>query len=131
VFLKEDVEKELKHEADADLESDTTKPHSVERWYTPSHIVYSRHLGRDGKPDTLKVTYICGKTNFYEFKGFDHPRDSWANKFALKWAQERGSVPRDIENALAICDTWKKPKTICVRPQKGNPKYNDVCGYEW
>lgn len=132
IFLKEDVEKELKHDEQADLESDTSKPQSVERWYPVKSIYYCRHAGRDNKPDTLKVIYkLQNQKEEKEYKCFDHPRGSWANNAALKWASERGKVPRNIEEALVVCQEWKKPKAICVRPQKGNPKYTEICNYEW
>ena len=129
VFLKEEMP--IEHDDTPDTETDLNAPQNPERWYTPNHIIYSRHKGKIGKPDTFKVNYICGKTSFYQFICFDHPRDSWANKQALLWAKERGEIPENIDEALTLCDKWKKPKTICVRPQKANPQYKEVCDFEW
>lgn len=131
VFLKEQVEREIAHEKEADFKSDTTKPHSVERWYNINYIAYSRHPAKNGKHDTLKVSYIAGNAKFYEFKCFDHPQGSWALKQAQLWAKDRGEVPNDVAHALDIKDTWRTPKRICVRPQKGNSKYFEVVGYSW
>lgn len=131
IFLKEDVQKELKHDAEADINSDMTKAHSLEKWYPVNHILYSRNIGKDGKPDTLKVNYISGRTNLYSYICFDHPRGSWANKQALLWAKMRGDIPESVEEALEICEKWKRPKAVATRPQKGQPQFKEIYDYEW
>lgn len=129
IFLKETIP--VEHNEDADMETNLNATNSEERWYKPSQIIYSRNMGKAGKLDTFKVHYLCGKADFYQFICFDHERGSWANKNALLWAKERGDIPESIDEALQICEGWKKPKTICVKPQKANPKYKEVCGFEW
>ena len=129
IFLKETIP--VEHNEDADTLTNLNAVATDERWYKCDQVIYSRNLGKNGKLDTLKIHYLCGKADFYQFICFDHPRDSWANKQALLWAKERGLIPESIKEALTLCDSWKVPKIVGVKPQKQNPKYKEVCGFEW
>lgn len=125
IFLKADIEKELKHEAEADLKSDMSKPHSAERYYTVGQVSYSHHISAKGN-HSLRAQYHAGKFNISQFIPFGN-QAPWARKQCMEFIKPRsGTMPENIAEALDLCGTWRKPKIIKVAPQKGNEKYNEV-----
>lgn len=131
VFLKAEVEKELKHEAEADIRSDMTKPHSAERYYTVGHIEYSHHRSAKGN-DSFRVQYHAGRFSCSQFIPFGRT-EFWAQKRCREFMKGRSDMlPETIEEALVLCKGWRVPKIIKVVPQKGNEKYwevKEIC--EW
>ena len=72
IFLKEDIIKELKHEAEADTKSDMSKAKSAERIYTIGYIDYSEHTSQKGGI-SMKVTYHSGRFSCNQFVPFGNP----------------------------------------------------------
>jgi DNA repair protein RadD len=125
IFLKEDIEKELKHEAEADLQSDMSKAKSVERIYTIGHIEFSEHTSAKGGK-SLRVQYHSGRFSCNQFVPFGNPQ-YWAKKRVQEFMRGRSNViPTTLEAALKLAPTWRKPKVMRFMPQKDNPKYFEV-----
>lgn len=64
-----------------------------------TRVEYSRHVGKQGKPDTLRVRYFSGFTEICsEWVCLDHPLGSWARNNAESWW-----LKRDTNNTLGRC----------------------------
>ncbi len=129
IFLKESVERELKHSAEADLETDLSKPKSAERYYTVGAVYYSKHKSKAGN-ESLCATYHSGRFSVSEYIPFGNATP-WAKKKCLDFIKPRSDLlPESIDEALELCKEWKKPKLIKVQPQKDNPKYFELLSVE-
>lgn len=127
IFLKETIP--VEHNEDPDIETDLTKQKTLERFYNVGMILYLRHKSKAGN-ESLCVTYQCGKIPVSEYIPFGSNM-IWAQKKCLEWIKPRAmALPESIEEALMLCETWRKPQIIKVRPQKNNPKYLEVVGVE-
>jgi DNA repair protein RadD len=131
IFLKEDIEKELKHAAIADLESDMTQAKSAERIYAIGYIDYTDFTSSKGNR-MMKVTYHSGRFSCNEFPPFGN-QQYWAKKKVQEFMKGRSNiVPTTLEAALKLAPTWRKPKVMQFRPQKDNVKYFEVARIvEW
>lgn len=80
----------------------------------PVHSVqYARHKGKNGKPDSLRVTYQCGLRRFSEWVCLQH--GGHARTKALQWWVARagaGQVPRTVEEALPLA--WQLPSPVSI-----------------
>lgn len=122
VFIKEDVKRELKHQAVADLNSDLTNPHQMERYYNITKVLYSDHYATSGKR-SLRVEYLSGRFSVSEYLKFGS-KSGWDVSNCVKFIRPRSNImPESIDEALELCHKWKLPQIIKVRPQKGNAKY--------
>lgn len=127
IYLKEDIEKELRHSYEIDNQTDMSKSKSAERVYTISRVEYSEHTSAKGRK-SFRVTYHSGRFQVSEYIPFGQ-RYKRAIEQQIKFMRGRGSaIPESIEAALAECHQWKKPKVIQVQPQQGNPKYWELKG---
>lgn len=91
---------------------------------------YKAHKKNNGKPDTLKVSYITSVGIVHEFVCFNHPAGSFPRKQATAWAREHGKnemhelVP-SVEAAEKI--EWLRPQSIFAKKDgkywKINKKY--------
>jgi len=92
-------------------------------WLDVEDVIYQRHSKKD-KPDSVKITYVCGFTSVSEWLCPDH------GGFAATRYQQRkavlGAWAETTEDALIECDQWNKPKRVQVRPSKHNPKFLEV-----
>lgn len=95
-------------------------------WLEVQDVRYSRNIGRDGKPDTLRVTYYTLINSIAEFICFEHPDHSYQFQKAIQWAKERDGFASSIDEALAI--NWKKPARIMAQKQG---KYWDIKKYDF
>lgn len=124
-FIQSDIERELRHEAEADINTDMTKPHNPERYYTVTKILYSHHTSKSGG-ESLRVEYIAGKFSVSEYIPFGS-QAPWAKHRCIKFIRPRSNLlPESIGEAMNLCNAWKKPKLIKVAPQKNNPKYYEL-----
>lgn len=72
-------------------------------WFEVRGITYSRHHGKEGKLDTLRVDYDCGFETISEWKCFDH--EGYAQRMAKGWWAERWNgeelmTPNSVAEAL-------------------------------
>ncbi len=80
-----------------------------------SKVMYYRHK-KEGKPDTLRVDYLCGFDTYREWMCFEHggfPREK-----ACKWWKDRTNKfqpPRDVGEALVLGGNLKIPSHIHVK----------------
>ena len=89
----------------------------VPKEYKVLSATYKRNVGKDGKPDSMMVTYNTLPGQMREWVFFDHPIGTTPYIKAIKWAGERGiflgtagySV-LDLDKALTIL--WPQPQSI-------------------
>lgn len=93
-------------------------------WKKVSHVAYYRHQ-KEGKPDSMRVDYLCGYKSFREWICLNHggkPREK-----ACEWWRERmpGAVPNNVEEALQLAHNLRKPTEISI---KKSGAYFEVLG---
>lgn len=89
-------------------------------------VTYSVHH-KEGKPPSMKVTYICGYRRFDEYICFEH--GGFPTMKAKEWWRSRiptGIIPPTTEIALLASKFLPAPKAIKVWEKKKNP---EVRGY--
>ena len=67
-----------------------------------------RHFGKDGKPDTMRVSYTTLSGQVSEFICYGHPVGSFAHNKATKWGGWKDTLD------AALCATWPKPERIKI-----------------
>lgn len=96
-----------------------------------SKVAYFRHK-KEGKPDTLRVDYLCGFDTYREWLCFSHtgfPREKACNW----WKDRANSVsspipPQSTDEALTRSEQLKIPSHIYV---KKVGQYFEITNYEW
>jgi DNA repair protein RadD len=90
-------------------------------------VRYSIHQ-KEGKPDSLKVTYQSGVFDVSEWIHFSLPGDFKAR--AEKWWRARSGMqcPMSAKQAIVFKDRLAVPDKVIV---KKNGKYYNVVGYRW
>lgn len=104
-------------------ESKDTGPQEL----TVTGIKYAVHQ-KDGRPDSLRVTYQCGFMDISEWKHFELPGDIRAS--TERWWRARCGVscPKNAKQAIVLKDRLAVPQKIVVRK---NGKYFNVISYKW
>lgn len=96
-----------------------------------SLMSYSRNLGKNGKPDTLRVDYTSNSRRVSSFISFDAAHDSFAYKYAVRWWRKHEAfapAPVDVAAALEAAKTMRRPKFIKVLVSSQPP---DVVAYDF
>ena len=94
----------------------STETHHRE-WCDVTDISFRHHKGKDGKPDTLRVTYTCGMIDYNAYWCFNHlgyPREKAVNN----WARHGGTMPPPTDVADALLKApheLRMPKAISVK----------------
>jgi len=93
----------------------STERERVVREHRVDSIKYSRHTGKGGKPDSLKVTYQCGLRRISEWVCLEH--GGFARTRALEWWLRRSPIdmpPRTVEEAMERAYALPTPAAITV-----------------
>lgn len=91
-----------------------------DEWIDVDDVTYERWK-KDGKPDSMRVTYICGMTRISEWLCPDHGGYAASRYEARKPALKAFAGSTDA--ALIECERWVKPSRIKVRP---DGKYHQI-----
>ena len=86
-------------------------------WIDVQSVRYGRHPGRDGKPDSLIVTYQCGLIQHREWVCLEHT--GYPRIKAAAWWQRRAPgqpVPNTVADALEQTDNLPTPVALCAKP---------------
>ena len=91
-------------------------------------VLYSRHK-KEGKPDSIKVTYYCGMLSVSEWLCPDH------GGYAASKYRERKSLLNAYADttteALNEAHFWRKPSRVMVKPSSHNPKYKEITKFDY
>lgn len=95
---------------------------------TVDRVTYSRHPGRDGKRDTMRVTYWCGVMTIDEWVSIEHT--GYARSMAEAWWRRRAAtpVPGRIEDALDRQRELITPTSLMVDT---NGRYPRIVGIKF
>ena len=89
-------------------------------WVDVDDVGYSRWR-KEGKPDSIRVTYYCGLIKVSEWLCPDH--GGYAAERYHKRMPSLGAAAMTTEDAMLECDHWIKPRRIKVKP---NDKFYDI-----
>jgi DNA repair protein RadD len=89
-------------------------------WVDVNDVGYSRWR-KEGKPDSIRVTYYCGLIKVSEWLCPDH--GGYAAERYQKRIPSLGASAMTTEDAMQECDHWIKPRRIKV---KQNDKFHDI-----
>lgn len=89
-------------------------------WVDVDDVGYSRWR-KEGKPDSIRVTYYCGLIKVSEWLCPDH--GGYAAERYIKRKAALGATATTTEEAMLECDQWIKPSRIKVKP---NDKFYDI-----
>jgi DNA repair protein RadD len=89
-------------------------------WVDVHDVGYSRWR-KEGKPDSIRVTYYCGLIKVSEWLCPDH--GGYAAERYQKRMPSLGASAMTTEDAMQECDHWIKPRRIKVKP---NDKFHDI-----
>jgi DNA repair protein RadD len=89
-------------------------------WVDVDDVGYSRWR-KEGKPDSIRVTYYCGLIKVSEWLCPDHGGYA-AERYQKRMPSLRASA-MTTEDAMQECDHWIKPRRIKVKP---NDKFHDI-----
>jgi DNA repair protein RadD len=84
-------------------------------WLPVTHVMYQRWK-KEGKPDSIKVTYTCGMLHVNEWLCPDHGGYA-ASRYKARMSV-LGATAETTEEALEEADSWIKPSNIKVKPLK-------------
>jgi DNA repair protein RadD len=100
----------------------------VAEWVDVDDVLYSRHK-KEGKPDSIKVTYYCGMLSVSEWLCPDH------GGYAASKYRERKSLLNAYADttteALDEAHFWRKPSRVMVKPSSHNPKYKEITKFDY
>lgn len=110
-------EPELKHEAKAAEADIIARPKVYE--IDVDHVSYFRHKGKEGKPDTLRVEYLCGLRLFREWFSYEPSANAGALAMGERFWRERcpgRPCPKSLDEALerAAAGELRRPEQIRV-----------------
>ena len=92
-------------------------------WMDVDAVSYDLHQ-KEGKPDSVKVTYTCGMVRVSEWLCPDH------GGYAASRYQARmkvlGSTATNTIDAILECTMWNWPSRIRIKPRADNPKFNEI-----
>jgi DNA repair protein RadD len=89
-------------------------------WVEVNDVGYAKWR-KEGKPDSIRVTYYCGLIKVSEWLCPDH--GGYAAERYQKRMPSLGASAMTTENAMQECDHWIKPRRIKVKP---NDKFHDI-----
>lgn len=92
-------------------------------WVDVDDVGYSRWR-KEGKPDSIRVTYYCGLIKISEWLCPDH--GGYAAERYIKRKAALGAEANTTEEAISECDTWNRPRRIKVKPNDKNDKFFDI-----
>ena len=100
----------------------------VAEWVDVDDVMYSRHK-KEGKPDSIKVTYYAGMLSVSEWLCPDH------GGYAASKYRERKSLLNAYADttteALDEAHFWRKPSRVMVKPSNHNPKYKEITKFDY
>jgi len=130
VFPENAIEKPKLHASDLAALSTDARPVRV-----PIHNMrFRRNPGKDGKPDTLRITFNSLMQDYNKFLAFDPSSNPWARKKSAEtWSlmaflPVHKTPPTDMDEAMARVPELKIPKELTVLPVG---KYPEITGIHY
>jgi len=123
------IDEEPKHVATADIEAPVLTSEITKKWLPVKVRMHDRNTGKNGKPDSVRVEYMCGFANYREFICPEHT--GFASAKAGQWWRAMGGSappPKTVSDMLRRMDERElmEVEQIMVIP---DGKYMRVSGY--
>jgi len=97
-------------------------------WVDVDSVLYHRHR-KEGKPDSIKVTYYCGMRSINEWLCPDHGGYAASRYQARRSLLASGADTTD--EAMDECHFWNWPSRIKIKPSTYDPKYFEVVQFDY
>lgn len=97
-------------------------------WVDVDSVLYHRHR-KEGKPDSIKVTYYCGMRSVNEWLCPNHGGYAASRYQARRSLLASGADTTD--EAMDECHFWNWPSRIKIKPSTYNPKYFEVVQFDY
>ena len=97
-------------------------------WVDVDSVLYHRHR-KEGKPDSVKVTYYCGMRSVNEWLCPNHGGYAASRYQARRSLLASGADTTD--EAMDECHFWNWPSRIKIKPSTYNPKYFEVVQFDY
>jgi DNA repair protein RadD len=96
----------------------------VAEWVDVDSVTYARHK-KEGKPDSIKVSYHCGLKTINEWLCPDHGGYA-ASRYKARMPA-LGAVADSTEDALAEAPkAWTLPTRIKIKPRADDPRFDEI-----
>ena len=96
----------------------------VAEWVDVDAAYYARHK-KEGKPDSVKVTYHCGMVTVSEWLCPDHGGYA-ASRYKARMTA-LGATALTTDQALAEASkSWTVPDKIKIKPRADDPRFNEI-----
>ena len=84
-------------------------------WFKVTNVMYQRHK-KAGKPDTIRVSYVCGMRVFNEWVlvGYDGYAGTKAKQWLLNRWTATSNPPMEVNEILKCTNLFRKPNHIQV-----------------
>jgi DNA repair protein RadD len=122
-------EEKPKHEAEAEKSVGILSGEKVAPQQIPVVDWRLDRYQKIGMPDSIKVTFIAGISEYREWIAFEHGMTRC--QAAMQWWATHGGsspYPKSTDEALHRVDELIMPVTISVEPNKKNRKHIDIVG---
>jgi DNA repair protein RadD len=97
-------------------------------WVEVADVFYARHR-KEGKPDSIKVTYQTGLTFVSEWLCPDH--GGYATSKYRARMPFLGATALTTADALAECEEWKWPYRIKIKPSASNSRFMEILQFDY
>jgi DNA repair protein RadD len=101
----------------------------VYEWFDVARVLYSRHK-KEGAPDCLKASYVCGLRVFHEYVHFEHA--GFAKHKAHEWWRQR-TLTSAFEPPATVDEVMAREREMYVPGRIQiwiNRKYPEIVKYE-
>jgi DNA repair protein RadD len=97
-------------------------------WVDVDSVIYKRHK-KEGKPDSIKVTYYAGLLSVNEWLCPDHGGYAASKYQARRSMLASGADTTD--EAMNECQWWNWPSRIKIKPSTYDTKYHEVVQFDY
>lgn len=121
-------DRELNHE-DKAYSGAVLSSQVVAEWVDVEGVTYDRHR-KEGKPDSIRVTYRCGMRDLREWLCPDHGGYA-ASRYHARM-KVLGADAMTTEDALIEAPIkWTVPTRVKIKPRIDDPRYDEIVQFDY
>ena len=96
----------------------------VSEWVDVESVTYSRHK-KEGRPDSIKVSYNCGLKTFSEWLCPDHGGYA-ASRYLARMSALGATATTTVDALVEAPVSWTWPTRIKIRPRTDDPRFEEI-----
>ena len=96
----------------------------VEEWVDVDSVAYARHV-KEGKPDSVKVSYHCGIKTVNEWLCPDHGGYA-ASKYKARMSALSATAKNTNDALNEAAKLWVIPTKIKIKPRVSDPRFDEI-----